>query len=249
VRPLLDPREMRATPAHVAKAIRDHYARDYQRAFARPVPGDDEEALVDAGKALAAYQETLISGRTPFDDFRDALERNDAAGMRRFPLAAQRGLAIFAGKGNCGVCHFGAHFTNGEFADAGVTFFAGPGRVDSGRHEGIKKLKGNPHNLLGRFNDDATQASAVGTRHVEMQHRNFGEFRVPGLRNVALTAPYMHNGSLATLRDVVRHYSELNEERLHADGERILRKLNLSARESEDLVVFLQSLTETSQLR
>jgi cytochrome c peroxidase len=249
VRPLLDPREMRATPAHVAKAIRDHYARDYQRAFGRPVPGDDEEALVDAGKALAAYQETLISGRTPFDDFRDALERNDAAGMRRYPMAAQRGLAIFAGKGNCGVCHFGAHFTNGEFADAGVTFFAGPGRVDSGRHEGIKKLKGNPHNLLGRFNDDATQASAVGTRHVEMQHRNFGEFRVPGLRNVALTAPYMHNGSLATLRDVVRHYSELNEERLHADGERILRKLNLSARESEDLVVFLQSLTETSQLR
>jgi cytochrome c peroxidase len=45
-----------------------------------------------------------------------------------------------------------------------------------------------------------------------MQHRNFGEWRVPGLRNVAQTAPYMHNGSLATLRDVVKHYSELNED-------------------------------------
>jgi len=249
VRPLLDAREMRATPAHVASLLRKTYGKEYERAFGQPVPRDDEEALVDAGKALAAYQETLVSGRTPFDDFRDALERNDAAGMRRYPVAAQRGLAIFVGKGNCSVCHFGPHFTNGEFADVGVPFFAGKGRVDGGRLEGIKKLKANAHNLLGRFNDDATRGTAVGTKHVELQHRNFGEFRVPGLRGVALTAPYMHNGSLATLRDVVKHYSELNEERLHADGERVLRRLNLSARESEDLLVFLQSLTDSSQLR
>ena len=249
VRPLLDEREMQATPGHVAGVLRKYFPGDYQRAFRRPVPPDDEEALIDAGKALAAYQETLVSGRTPFDEFRDALERNDAAAMRRYPVAAQRGLAIFVGKGNCSVCHFGPHFTNGEFADAGVPFFAGKGRVDGGRLEGIKKLKANPYNLLGRFNDDATRSSAVGTKHVELQHRNFGEFRVPGLRNVALTAPYMHNGSVATLREVVKHYSELNEERLHADGERVLRRLNLSARESEDLLVFLQSLTDSSQLR
>jgi cytochrome c peroxidase len=114
--------------------------------------------------------------------------------------------------------------------------------VDAGRQAGIKKLKESPFNLLGRHNDDAAQTTATGTRHVELQHRNFGEFRVPGLRNVALTAPYMHNGSLATLRDVVRHYSELNEERLHADGERILRPLRLSEQEISDLVAFLESL-------
>jgi hypothetical protein len=125
VRPLLDPREMRATPAHVAGVLRKYFPKDYQRAFGRPVPPDDEEAMVDVGKALAAYQETLVSGRTPFDDFRDALARNDAGGMRRYPMAAQRGLAIFAGKGNCSTCHFGAHFTNGEFADAGIPFFVG----------------------------------------------------------------------------------------------------------------------------
>ena len=79
-----------------------------------------------------------------------------------------------------------------------------------------------------------------------LQHRNFGEFKVPGLRNVALTAPYMHNGSLATLREVVLHYSDLNEERLHADGERILRPLKLSPREVDDLVAFLESLTDRS---
>jgi cytochrome c peroxidase len=237
VRPLLDPREMRSTPARVAAILRKYFAADYAQAFARPLPADDEEAMIDAGKALAAYQETLVSGRTPFDDFRDALERNDAEGMRRYPMAAQRGLAIFAGKGNCSTCHFGPHFSNGEFADAGIK-----GAVDTGRLEGIQKLKSDPYNLLGRFNDDATRANAVGTRFVELQQRNRGEFRVPGLRNVALTAPYMHNGSIATLREVVKHYSELD------DGH-VLRRLNLSARESEDLVVFLQSLTDSSQLR
>jgi len=60
---------------------------------------------------------------------------------------------------------------------------------------------------------------------------------------VAQTAPYMHNGSLATLRDVVKHYSELNEERLHADGERLLKPLKLSAGEVDDLVIFLESLS------
>ena len=53
----------------------------------------------------------------------------------------------------------------------------------------------------------------------------------------------MHNGSLATLRDVVRHYSELDEERLHADGEQILRPLRLTDAEIDDLVAFLESLS------
>jgi cytochrome c peroxidase len=78
---------------------------------------------------------------------------------------------------------------------------------------------------------------------VELQHRNFGEFRVPGLRNVALTAPYMHDGSLAGLRDVVKHYSEFNEDRLHADGEEILRPLRLTDGEIKDLVKFLETLS------
>ncbi len=245
IRPLLDLREMRATPAHVAAVLRNLFPGDYEKAFRRPPPADDEEMLVDVGKALAAFQETLVTGRAPFDEFRDALESGDPVSINRYPMAAQRGLRIFVGKGNCSVCHFGPQFTNGEFADTGIAFFKGNGQVDSGRYEGIKKLKDNPHNLLGRYNDDPGRTTATGTRHVELQQRNFGEFRVPGLRNVALTAPYMHNGSLATLRDVVKHYSELNEERLHLDGERILRKLNLSEAEIDDLVVFLETLSST----
>jgi cytochrome c peroxidase len=243
IRPLLDEREMRSSPQKVAQAMRSLFAKEYEAAFGRKLPADDEEVLVDAGKALAAYQETLVSGRTAFDQFRDSLEKNDVEGMKSYPAAAQRGLKIFIGKGNCSTCHFGPQFTNGEFADTGVPFFTGPGRVDPGRHTGIKKLKDNPHNLLGRYNDDPARSTATHTKHVELQHRNFGEWRVPGLRNVALTAPYMHNGSLATLRDVIRHYSELNEERLHADGERVLKRLGLSAQEVEDLVAFLESLS------
>ncbi len=241
IRPLLDPREMRASPAHIASTIRNLYGKEYEGAFSRTAPADDQELLVDVGKALAAFQETLLTRRTPFDDFRDSLEKGIS---NNYPLAAQRGLRIFVGKGSCSVCHFGPQFTNGEFADTGIPFFAGKGRVDPGRYEGIKKVKSSPYNLLGRFNDDATRSNATGTRHVELQHRNFGEFRVPSLRNVALTAPYMHNGSLATLRGVVKHYSDINEDRLHLDGEKVLRKLHLPPGEIDDVVAFLESLTD-----
>ena len=243
IRPLLDPREMHASAAHAAATLRNLYRKEYEGAFGRPPPADDEELLVDAGKALAAFQETLVSPRTPFDDFRDALQNGDREAMSRFPQAAQRGLKLFVGRGNCSVCHFGPLFTNGEFADVGVPFFVAPGKVDPGRQGGIAKLKSSALNLLGRYNDDAARSTATGTRHVEPQHRNFGEWRVPGLRNVARTAPYMHDGSLATLRDVVKHYSQLNEERLHAEGERILRRLDLSEAEIDDLVAFLGTLS------
>jgi cytochrome c peroxidase len=243
IRPLLDPREMNADAEHVANVVRGLFAGGYKAAFGRDPPGSHEEVLVDAGKALAAFQETLVSGRTPFDRFRDAMERADVDEMKTYPLAAQRGLKIFVGKGNCSVCHFGPLFTNGEFADVGVPFFVAPGKVDPGRAHGLAVLRKSRFNLLGRYNDDAARSTATGTRHVEPQHRNFGEWRVPGLRDVARTAPYMHNGSLAALRDVVKHYSELNEERLHADGEKILRRLDLGEGEVDDLVVFLETLS------
>ena len=70
----------------------------------------------------------------------------------------------------------------------------------------------------------------------------WGEFRVPSLRNVARTAPYMHDGSKGTLEDVVRHYSEIPEERLHQDDEKLLRPLNLMDDEIADLVAFLKTL-------
>jgi len=176
IRPLLEPREMRSSPAHVAALVRKRFAPDYASAFGAPPAADDAALLADVGKALAAYQETLITGRTPFDDFRDALERGAVAAMASYPAAARRGLQIFVGKGTCHACHSGPLFSSG--------------------------------------------ATVAG-------------FRVPALRNVALTAPYMHDGGVATLADAARHHSQAA----------------LTAGESEDLVVFLQSLTERSQLQ
>ena len=246
IRPILDPREMGGSERQAAALVRGdaEYACRFEKLLGAPLPGTDDEVLAGVGKALAAFQETLLTGRTPFDDFRDALARGDAAAMKAYPAAARRGLRIFIGKGNCSLCHVGPAFSNGEFHDVGVPFFV-PGGVDPGRHGGIRKLLASRFNLLGRFNDDGDGNSAVRTRHVAMEHRNFGEFKVPGLRNVARTAPYMHDGSLATLGDVVRHYSGLSPDRIHSDGEALLRPLQLSAGESADLVAFLESLTET----
>jgi cytochrome c peroxidase len=252
IRPMLDAREMGGSQAHAAALLRgdSELSCRFEKTFGLPPPAADEGVLAGIGKALAAFQETIVSGRSPFDDFRDALSRNDFSSMKKYPEAAQRGLRIFVSRGNCSACHFGPLFSNGEFHDTGVPFFI-RGGVDPGRHGGIRKLEANPLNLLSEYNDepkhdDRPGPSSLKTRQVAIEHRNFGEFKVPSLRNVALTAPYMHNGSLATLADVVRHYSEVNPDRLHSDGESLIKPLRLSAGESADLVAFLESLTESS---
>ncbi len=245
LRPILAPRELGGSIAGAAALLRSDpvLSRCYAQAFARTASGVDDTMLaVDAAKALAAFQETLASARTPFDEFRDALVRGDRAAAARLPPAAQRGARLFVGRANCALCHLGPSFTNGEFHDVGVPFFTASG-ADMGRHGGIKALRESPFTQLGAFNDDPANAPGTATRHVDPQHRNFGEFRVPALRSVARTAPYMHNGSLATLRDVVRHYSSIDPDRLHADGEAILKPLGLDTKEIDDLVAFLESLT------
>jgi cytochrome c peroxidase len=178
IRPLLEVREMRSSAAHVAALVRTRYAPDYERAFARPVPWDDEQVLADVGEALAAFEQTLVSGRTPFDEFRDALARGDLTATARYPLAARRGVLLFDGKAGCSTCHAGPHFTS------------------------------------------ASELKPVS-----------GEFRIPSLRNVALTAPYMHDGSAGTLEEVLRRH-----------GPRYL-----TSQERDELIAFLGSLTEMAQ--
>lgn len=244
--PMLAAGEMGGRLETLAARVRDDTApgglgQRYRAVFG--APGADEAVVVDLAKAMAAWLTTLVSPRSPFDHFRDALLNGDKESAARFPVDAQRGLRLFIGKANCAVCHAGPRFSNGEFADIGVPFFV-PGGVDSGRHGGLQRLLASRYNRLGEFSDALPgDASATGTRHVLQVHRHFGEFRVPTLRGLLSTAPYMHDGSLTTLEAVVQHYSALNEERLHADGERILRRLDLSAGEAADLAAFLRSLS------
>jgi cytochrome c peroxidase len=245
IRPILDEREMGGSAPQVAALVRGDSALacGYRRAFGHEPGADDEKLLVDLAKALAAFQATLVSPRTPFDSFRDALLADDREAMARYPLASQRGLKLFIGAGSCSTCHFGPRFTNGEFADIGIPFFVGPGAVDPGRLEGLAKLAKSPFNLLSRHNDDASGASGVRTRHVQRLHANFGEFRVPGLRQSARAAAFMHNGHFAALEEVVRHYSEVSPDRLHSDGTPLVRALALNAEQSADLISFLRSLS------
>lgn len=244
IRPVLNGAEMNNTAESVAATIRENadLRAGYRDSFGVP-PGQvaADRLLADIGKALAAWQETQATPRTAFDDFRDRLAAGDTAAMADYSVPAQRGLKLFVGKGRCSLCHYGPAFSNGEFADVTVPFFI-PGGVDKGRYGGIRALRDNPFSRIGLHSDDPSPSAQRQTRQVRLLHRNFGEFRVPSLRSIVQTAPYMHDGSLARLEDVIGHYSELDESRLHVDGERILRPLNLTAGEKADLLAFLRTL-------
>src|SRR6266403_3592404 len=237
LRPIVDARELAATPRHVADLVRDdeQLSCRYRRVFgARPSSTDDEAVFVNVGKVLAAFQETLLSGRTPFDQFRDALARGESPSSLSYSTPAQRGLHIFIGKGGCTACHSGPNFTNGEFFNTGLSRSEPLRKPDPGRDAGIRQLQESRFNLLGPYNDDTTGGSAVRTRQVSMETRSSGEFKVPTLRNLMLTAPYGHAGHVETIAEVVR---------LHANDGQRAGALNLTPREQTDLVVFLESLS------
>lgn len=243
--PIVNADEMGHDAASLKAALQSSSrAKDYGAVFGPLAEQDANPVLVNVSKALAAYQETLVTGPTSFDRFRDALEAGDLASAAQFPQAAQRGLQLFLGRGNCAFCHSGPAFTNGEFHDAAVPYFISATRVDSGRHGGLQALQASPFTLAGSFSDDPEKRGAWAARQVRPLHSDFGTFRVPGLRGAARTAPYMHNGSLADLQAVVQHYNTIDLERLHVDGEAILAPLGLSAGEVDDLVQFLLSLSD-----
>jgi cytochrome c peroxidase len=236
IRPILDPRELGASPRLVAELVRndEQLACRYRKTFgAAPSATDDERVLVDVGKALAAFEETLESPSTPFDQFRNALERGEPVRPWRYSETAQRGLKIFIGKGGCDRCHSGPNFSDGEFHANG--FSALGKRADPGRIEGAKTLRESRFNLLGQYNDDPARSTAEGTRRALKEAGATGAFKVPTLRHMMLTAPYGHHGEIERLSDVVRHYSET--------GGPEFTPLHLSAAEQTDLVVFLESLS------
>lgn len=246
VRPIVASDEMNASAEDLRRALgaNAQLVCEFEQVFVRtPSAMRDDELLVATGKALAAYQEGLSLGRSAFDRFRDALADGDQLAMAAYPRQARRGLKLFVGYARCSLCHFGPAFTNGEFDSVGISHFLGPGKVDRGRFGGLQDLQASALNRLGRFNDDPQAAPGIATRHVASHPRTFGQFKVPSLRNVAQTAPYMHAGSHQNLQAVVAHYNDINVDRLHADGELVLRPLGLSETDVDALVAFLESLS------
>lgn len=151
--------------------------------------------------------------------------------------------SIFLGEANCHVCHFGPVFSNLEFHDTGRPFFVGIGEVDPGRYSGIERVRKDRYNLAGPFNGNNDENEIRKTLSVTLGQVNFGQWRTPSLRNLVYTTPYMHDGSLDTLREVVDAYADIDPERIHSDGEAIIRPLALDEQEREDLVAFLEPLS------
>jgi len=247
LRPILDPREIGGSAEKVAYVVRtgDGVACRYRAAFgADPDQETAETVLVNVGKALAAYEETLVTGRTPFDDFRDALARGEASSAT-YPAVARRGLGIFVGRGNCIACHSGPNFTDRAFRGTGVPAFIGQTAPDMGRYAGVTALRASRFNRNGPYNDAG--ASVAG--EVKVDARDRGKWRTPSLRNVAATAPYLHNGSAVSLYDVVRRYAKATAARPYIDDERKVRRVELSVQDVNDLVAFLETLTDADGAR
>jgi cytochrome c peroxidase len=162
-------------------------------------------------KSLASFERTLLSGNSAFDKYEYGGDKQSLS------PAALRGMQIFRdpNRGNCTACHtIGEHdalFTDGKFHNIGVGVNADGAITDLGRYDQTK---------------------------LEPEK---GQFKTPSLRNVALTAPYMHDGSLKTLKDVVDFYAGGGNSNPQLDKD--MKPLHLFAQDRADLVAFLESLT------
>lgn len=189
-------------------------------------------------QAIASFERTLIAGNSAFDRYlfgRDwqALSASEARGMR-----------LFRRKGNCGNCHEisakDALFMDNRFYNLGVSF----AKVNSQIGEFVQTLRAGEDADEFSFTD--AQQAELGRFNVTHTIADIGKFKTPTLRNVALTAPYMHDGSIATLAEVVEYYDKGGEKNPYLDS--AIFPLKLSDQEKKDLVAFLQALTSEQYL-
>ncbi|MBS1637498.1 MAG: cytochrome-c peroxidase [Bacteroidetes bacterium] len=207
--PMENPIEMNMKVSDIVEKLNKHsqYSRFFRKIYGRPA---DKENLV---KALAAYEETLLTSHTAFDDY---MSDKDTT---RFSESAKRGRIIFNEKAKCFDCHFGPDFTGDQFRNIGL--FNGRDLNDSGR---------------------------IAITH---EPKDLGKFKVPGLRNVSVTGPYMHNGMFKTLREVIDYYDTPDKFVSHAQNRDTLlsKPLHLTEQDKTDLESFLKSLTDDRFLK
>lgn len=218
--------------------------KDYPRAF-RQVFGvaARDIGMQHVSKAIASFERTLVSGDSPFDRWRYAGE-TDA-----LTAAQQRGFQVFVGNGRCVSCHrieqTQALFMDNRFHNIGIGFKKIRGREFAVAEAFIKaKHAGADVDKTVLMEKDASE---LGRFAVTEGLSEVGAFKTPTLRNIALTEPYMHDGSLKTLEDTVEFYN--NGGRLKEDDPVSpflsggIRALKLSDQEKLDLVEFLKSLS------
>ena len=199
------------------------YVRLFQQAFGSgPNWGD-------ALRAVAAYERTLVTRNVPFDAYasgdRDALNAE-----------ARRGLSLFQENANCIACHSGPLFTDNSFHNLGVP--RNPAYDDN-----INVQIALRYQHLARGVPDEVYEGAdrdLGLYYTTKQGADLGKFRTPPLRYACYTGPYMHNGVLKTLQDVIAFYNEGGGNDPNKDP--LLQPLNLTRREQAALLEFLESL-------
>lgn len=234
--PVLHPDEM-ANPSLAAVVRRVAGWRDYRPLFQRAF-GSPRVSAARIGQALAAYERSLIAGGSRFDRWRYG---GDAAAM---DTPARRGFEVFLAQG-CVACHpvgdRHALFTDLAFHNVGVQ-----ARSDALRQRDLSvtlmpdvRATLTPADLARIGVADGTD---LGRQEVTGRAADARAFRTPSLRNVALTAPYMHDGSIATLEQVVDHYVSGGWPADPAQDPRI-RPLALDAADRAALVAFLRALT------
>lgn len=212
----------------------DDYASLFKEAFAGR--GADMQTV---GEALAAYQRTLLSGNSRFDRWKFGNE----SGALTAP--EKQGYDLFIGKARCSICHIvgekSALFTDFRYHATGVGYRAthrrgpdtlnvelAPSVLAKVSRTYIDPVTAQPRNDLGRF-------------EVTLNVTDKWAYKTPSLRNVALTHPYMHDGSIGTLDDVVNFY-DAGGEAFEGKSD-LLMPLGLSADEKASLVAFLKTLT------
>lgn len=205
----------------------------FERAFGR---GPDIQTI---GMALASYERTLVSGNSSFDRWYFGKDKTTIG------ESAQRGFALFRGKARCIACHTVAQkfalFTDDDFHNTGIGYYATM-RPASAKLE-VLLAPGRPE----RVETDILRATGTEQFHDLGRYEVTGlpadrwRYRTPTLRNVALTAPYMHDGSLPSLRDVLLFYNRGGVPNEVLDP--LISPLGLSDAEIDDLLSFLQSLT------
>lgn len=217
-------------------AILRRFADDalYQDLFAAAFPDDEDPFTTDRiVDALSAFQRTLISGDSPYDRYTYG---GDETAMS---AAARRGMTLFFSEiGECYHCHAGPNFST-SFRSA--TTEAGPPDFQNNGLYNLDETGAYPHGNGGLYEFTGDP-------------RDQGKFRVPTLRNIALTAPYMHDGSITTLAEVVDHYAaggrnivdgpNAGDGRMNPNKSPLVRPMDLSAQDKADLVAFLESLTD-----
>ncbi len=176
----------------------------YKVLFEAAYPGEgiSEETI---GKALAAFQRTVVTTESTFDLWVKGDEN-------AISTAAKRGFELFEGKGRCVICHSGFNFNDNGFHNLGLK-------------EAVPDM--------GRYN----------VRKVAILR---GAFKTPTLRDVTLTAPYMHNGMYATLEEVIDHYDRGGDAKEHLSPN--MEPLNLTKQEKFDLLAFMESLDSIKPL-